>query len=63
MTNQEAKEYLVNEGYADWETRADIIISNITATSSYSEYHSSGQWKSVGGCKHITESIYNLIKG
>tara|TARA_B100000965_G_scaffold285845_1_gene243740 strand:- start:23 stop:211 length:189 start_codon:yes stop_codon:yes gene_type:complete len=62
MTNQEAKEYLVNEGYADGETRADTMVSAMTATSSYSEYHSSGQWKNSGS-KPITESIYTLIKG
>ena len=62
MTNQEAKEYLVNEGYAHNETRAESIISGLTATSSYSEFDSSGL--SVNsGAKPITESIYNLIKG
>ena len=61
MTNQEAKEYLVNEGYAQDQTRAESIISDFTASSSYSEYDSNGQ--SVNsGAKPITESIYNLIK-
>ena len=62
MTNQEAKEYLVNEGYAYNETRAEEIRSGLTATSSYSEFDSSGLSVNSGG-KPITESIYNLIKG
>ena len=53
MTNQEAKEYLVKEGYAATEGEAQPIITDILDTLSYTDYRGIS----------ISEEVYNLIKG
>ncbi len=50
MTNQEAKEFLINNGYAENETKAESIISNINTNSYVTD---------MG----ISEDLYNSIKG
>ena len=50
MTNQEAKEFLINNGYAENETKAESIISNIN-TNPYA--------LDMG----ISQDLYNSLKG
>ena len=57
MTNQEAKEYLVKEGYAEDERMAEGIILDVKATFSYTQYISEA------GTTNIGIDLYNSIKG
>ena len=50
MTNQEAKEFLIDKGYAENETQAESIISNI---------NNNPYALNMG----VSEDLYNSLKG
>ena len=55
MTNEEANENLIKDGYAANEAAAESIISDIKASLSYTYYTISGV--------SINVELYNAIKG
>jgi len=69
MTNEEAKTYIINQGYAADGDAAEKIRSNISAQPSWTEYVSQGldsesNW--IGyeeDTKCISQDLYELIKG
>jgi len=69
MTNEEARVYIINQGYAADGDAAEKIRSNISAQPSYTEYKSQGldsgaNWIGYGeDTKCISQEVYELIKG
>ena len=69
MTNEEAKTYIINQGYAENNEAAEKIRSNISSAPSYTEYKAhgidgNGNW--IGyeeDTKCISPELYHLIKG
>jgi len=69
MTNEEAKTYIINQGYAETDEAAEKIRLNIIAEPCFTKYEvqgldSGGNWIGYGeDTKGISEEVWNLIKG
>ena len=66
MTNDEARTYLIVNGYTDNDEMADTIVSNIKGTSSFSEYMPYNRMTipntTTARYPCINDEVYALIK-
>ena len=69
MTNEEARTYIINQGYAGHTEAAENIRSNISSSPSYTEYKANGidgdgNWIGYeSDTKCISQELYELVKG